>query len=92
MKRFKGVWYCLLIGLAVIFIGANLGFSADIPKMMTWTAYDVGSSGYMQVGHVLLCVAQIPCQHRTMLLQLWPLKESTFLPGEVRTTRSITRA
>ena len=24
--------------------------AAEIPKMMTWTAYDVGSSGYMQVG------------------------------------------
>jgi hypothetical protein len=23
-----------------------------IPKMMTWTSYDVGSSGYMMVGHI----------------------------------------
>ena len=23
MKRFKGVWYCLLIGLAAIFVGAG---------------------------------------------------------------------
>jgi len=27
--------------------------AAEMPKMMTWTAYDVGSSGYMQVG--LIC-------------------------------------
>ncbi|MBC8247614.1 MAG: hypothetical protein H8E81_08510, partial [Deltaproteobacteria bacterium] len=52
MKRFKGAWYCLLIGLAAIFIGANPGFGVDIPKIMTWTSYDVGSSGYMMVGHV----------------------------------------
>lgn len=24
----------------------------ELPKMMTWTAYDVGSSGYMQVGFI----------------------------------------
>ena len=52
MKRFKGAWYSLLIGLVAVFLGANLGFGADIPKMMTWTSYDVGSSGYMMVGHV----------------------------------------
>jgi len=52
MKRFKGAWYCFLIGLAAVFVGASPGFGADIPKMMTWTSYDVGSSGYMMVGHV----------------------------------------
>jgi len=52
MKQFKRTWYCLLIGLVAIFIGANPGFGADIPKIMTWTSYDVGSSGYMMVGHV----------------------------------------
>ncbi len=26
--------------------------AVELPKMMTWTAYDVGSSGYMQVGFI----------------------------------------
>ena len=52
MKQFKRGWYCLSIGLVAIFLCASLGIGADIPKMMTWTSYDVGSSGYMMVGHV----------------------------------------
>ncbi len=47
----------LLIGLAgLLVLGGGLGLAAQksvsIPKMMTWTSYDVGSSGYMMVGHV----------------------------------------
>jgi len=44
-----------LIGLAVILtVGGGNAFAGDvkIPKVMTWTSYDVGSSGYMMVGHV----------------------------------------
>jgi TRAP transporter TAXI family solute receptor len=41
------------MGLAIMLVGASVGFAADeLPKMMTWTSYDVGSSGYMMVGHV----------------------------------------
>lgn len=47
----------LLIGLAgVLVLGGGFALAAQksvsIPKMMTWTSYDVGSSGYMMVGHV----------------------------------------
>lgn len=47
----------LVIGLvSVLVLGGGLALAAEksaaIPKMMTWTAYDVGSSGYFQVGHV----------------------------------------
>ena len=47
----------LLIGLGgILVLGGGLPLAAQksvpIPKMMTWTSYDVGSSGYMQVGHV----------------------------------------
>lgn len=44
---------CLL--LAVVLFCWMVSFSiqaAELPKMMTWTAYDVGSSGYMQVGFI----------------------------------------
>ena len=53
MKQPRLRWYCLLIGLIFILGGPSLVLSADkLPKMMTWTSYDVGSSGYMMVGHV----------------------------------------
>lgn len=54
MKRFRGVWYWSFMVSAAILVYSGLGFCADvpIPKMMTWTSYDVGSSGYMMVGHV----------------------------------------
>ena len=56
MRRFRRSWYCVLIVSAAIFVLSGSGFGAgkevSIPKMMTWTAYDVGSSGYMMVGHV----------------------------------------
>jgi TRAP transporter TAXI family solute receptor len=47
----------LVIGLVVLLTAAGgvaLAGEKDvpIPKMMTWTSYDVGSSGYMMVGHV----------------------------------------
>ncbi|MGC8810334.1 MAG: ABC transporter substrate-binding protein [bacterium] len=44
---------CIL--LAVVLIFWMMGFpvqATELPKMMTWTAYDVGSSGYMQVGFI----------------------------------------
>lgn len=43
-----------LLTTVILFFGA-ISFSAqagELPKMMTWTAYDVGSSGYMQVGFI----------------------------------------
>ncbi len=45
-----------LIGLAVVLaVGSGTASAASnvaIPKIMTWTSYDVGSSGYMMVGHI----------------------------------------
>ncbi len=35
-----------------IVFGTSKAQAAEMPKMMTWTAYDVGSSGYMQVGFI----------------------------------------
>ncbi|RJX32552.1 MAG: TAXI family TRAP transporter solute-binding subunit [Desulfarculus sp.] len=56
MKRRIGlIGSCLVLGLAglLVLIGAPAqAKNVPIPKMMTWTAYDVGSSGYMLVGHV----------------------------------------
>jgi TRAP transporter TAXI family solute receptor len=50
----------VLLGLAITLIalwtaGTGLALASEtesLPKMMTWTAYDVGSSGYFHVGHV----------------------------------------
>jgi TRAP transporter TAXI family solute receptor len=58
MKRTnRYIRFGLLIGLAgVLVLGGGFALAAQksvsIPKMMTWTSYDVGSSGYMMVGHV----------------------------------------
>jgi TRAP transporter TAXI family solute receptor len=43
-----------LAGLLILTGSVNLACakSAAIPKMMTWTSYDVGSSGYMLAGHI----------------------------------------
>lgn len=56
-RRNKYISLGLVIGLvSVLVLGGGLALAAEksaaIPKMMTWTAYDVGSSGYFQVGHV----------------------------------------
>ncbi len=43
------------LSLMVVLFSGALSFyteAVELPKMMTWTAYDVGSSGYMQVGFV----------------------------------------
>jgi len=58
MKR-KNRYICfgLLIGLVgILVLGGSFTLAAEkspaIPKMMTWTSYDVGSSGYMLAGHI----------------------------------------
>jgi len=56
-RRNKYISLGLVIGLvSVLVLGGGLALAAEksaaIPKMMTWTAYDVGSSGYFQIGHV----------------------------------------
>jgi uncharacterized protein len=38
--------------LSPVASGTPRADAAEMPKMMTWTAYDVGSSGYMQVGFI----------------------------------------
>lgn len=55
MKRKKRfILFCLVVGLVGMMLGGGFAHAgaASIPKMMTWTAYDVGSSGYFMVGHV----------------------------------------
>lgn len=56
-RKNKYISLGLVIGLvSVLVLGGGLALAAEksvaIPKMMTWTAYDVGSSGYFQIGHV----------------------------------------
>lgn len=57
MKRKVGlIGSCLLLGLAGLLILGGVPAQAKkdvpMPKMMTWTSYDVGSSGYLLVGQV----------------------------------------
>ncbi len=54
MRRFRHFQFCFFMMVTAVFVFSGLCFGADVPvpKMMTWTSYDVGSSGYMQVGHV----------------------------------------
>jgi TRAP transporter TAXI family solute receptor len=44
------------IGAAILVFlpvaGGHQAAAAELPKMMTWTAYDVGSSGYMMAGYI----------------------------------------
>ncbi|MDI6754780.1 MAG: ABC transporter substrate-binding protein, partial [Thermodesulfobacteriota bacterium] len=42
-------WAGFCLSPTLVPLGAN---ASELPKMMTWTAYDVGSSGYMQVGFI----------------------------------------
>src|SRR4030042_6535729 len=54
MKKNLGrvaLWVVLagIIGLGGIPLQAK---AAELPKMMTWTAYDIGSSGYMMAGYI----------------------------------------
>jgi TRAP transporter TAXI family solute receptor len=44
-----GIMVVLASGMVIPFADAK---DVPIPKMMTWTSYDVGSSGYMMVGHI----------------------------------------
>lgn len=51
----RRIRFCLLVGLVgILFMGGSHALAGEvpIPKMMTWTSYDVGSSGYMMVGHI----------------------------------------
>jgi TRAP transporter TAXI family solute receptor len=57
MKKAKiGILSVCLLGLAVMSLTlGRVAAAAEepaIPKMMTWTSYDVGSSGYFMVGHI----------------------------------------
>ncbi|MBW1697171.1 MAG: TAXI family TRAP transporter solute-binding subunit [Deltaproteobacteria bacterium] len=54
MRFFRHFQYGFFVLFAAVFVfsGAAPGAEVSIPKMMTWTSYDVGSSGYMMVGHV----------------------------------------
>jgi len=64
MKGSKEKWRVLEFKIFLVLMTAMLGIflsftcvprgvqAAALPKMMTWTAYDVGSSGYMQVGFI----------------------------------------
>jgi TRAP transporter TAXI family solute receptor len=46
-------WGIVLAGIFPFFIfGPLQAGAAELPKMMTWTAYDVGSSGYMMAGYI----------------------------------------
>ncbi len=45
---FIGVVFLIFLSMA----GRPQAIAAELPKMMNWTAYDVGSSGYMQVGFI----------------------------------------
>jgi len=54
-KKMNVIRLSLCIGLAVLLtVGAGIAFAGNvaIPKIMTWTSYDVGSGGYMMVGHI----------------------------------------
>ena len=50
LLRFR---FLIALGL-ILTLGNGIAFAGNvaIPKIMTWTSYDVGSSGYMLVGHV----------------------------------------
>jgi TRAP transporter TAXI family solute receptor len=56
MRNKKGrIGFYLLIGLvSALLMGGGHALAGDvpIPKIMTWTAYDVGSSGYFMAGHI----------------------------------------
>ncbi len=53
-KKNRLILFGLVIGLVCVLLGGGFGLAgaASVPKMMTWTSYDVGSSGYFAVGHV----------------------------------------
>ncbi len=53
-KKNRLILFGLVIGLVGMLLGGGFApaGAASVPKMMTWTAYDVGSSGYFMVGHV----------------------------------------
>jgi TRAP transporter TAXI family solute receptor len=56
-KKNTFIRFACVIGFVVLLVAAGgMAFAGEkdvpIPKMMTWTSYDVGSSGYMMVGHV----------------------------------------
>jgi len=56
-RKNRLIRFGLFFALAgVLVLGAGLAIAGEtklsMPEMMTWTAYDVGSSGYFQVGHV----------------------------------------
>ncbi len=53
MNGWKRKWTAIGWGI-VLAIGLTLtpASAAELPKLMTWTAYDVGSSGYLQVGFI----------------------------------------
>jgi TRAP transporter TAXI family solute receptor len=53
MKGSKRKWKMLVWGLVLLLgLPAAQVAAAELPKMMTWTAYDVGSSGYMMAGFI----------------------------------------
>lgn len=49
MRKKKYLYLALALFLGTMSLSAQ---ATELPKMMTWTAYDVGSSGYMQVGFI----------------------------------------
>jgi TRAP transporter TAXI family solute receptor len=50
------VFFSVLLALALFLggsaVAASPGKEIPMPKMMTWTAYDVGSAGYLQTGYI----------------------------------------
>lgn len=54
-KRYLSLGLVIAL-LGVLVLGVSFALAAQksvsIPKMMTWTSYDVGSSGYLGAGHI----------------------------------------
>ncbi|MDH4265528.1 MAG: TAXI family TRAP transporter solute-binding subunit [Deltaproteobacteria bacterium] len=53
-KNFLGLLTLCFVMASVFVLGGHplRATAAELPKMMTWTAYDVGSSGYMMAGFI----------------------------------------
>ncbi|MBU1209108.1 MAG: TAXI family TRAP transporter solute-binding subunit [Proteobacteria bacterium] len=53
-KKFLGLLALWFVMASVLVLGGHSlrATAADLPKMMTWTAYDIGSSGYMMAGYI----------------------------------------
>ena len=56
-RKVKAISICLLAAAVLLTATASWGQDKTaFPKMMTWTSYDVGSTGYLMVGHVAAAI------------------------------------